>query len=462
MIIINMLNKKKLLFFWIITILIAIIFTFKNHQKIQSLKNKLKNKISFNKNFNQDKIVNSAYYSLNLKKIVIPVRSKYGGIESIDNKIYYVSGDSEFFQLKKNGNKKNEYHFIPLSLEKINNNKDEFIKKNESLLGRNKAWAFFGIKDLLIDEFKSFENKVLLISSLDFNNKDDCYKMSLYLSEIINEDKLEISKWEKIFSSQKCLSINLTKKPKFAAASAGGRIAKLNDDNILLSLGDFYADGVNGPMLSQDLNNDYGKIIKINIKDKKYEIFSYGHRNPQGLYIDENENIFSTEHGPRGGDELNLIEQDNNYGWPYATFGTSYKSKNAYQGETITSATKNKNKRVWPIDKTNNTHDNYTKPIFSWGNTFGVSNLIIYENRYFDKWNKNIIVSSLAAKKLVRFVYDYEDRSIHYLENIHIGQRIRDIIQLKNGNIVLLTDTKEFKKINKNSTEIIVISNSEN
>ena len=87
--------------------------------------------------------------------------------------------------------------------------------------------------------------------------------MSLYLSEIINEDKLEISKWEKIFSSQKCLTINLTKKPKFAAASAGGRIAKLNDDNILLSLGDFYADGVNGPMLSQDLNNDYGKIIKI-------------------------------------------------------------------------------------------------------------------------------------------------------------------------------------------------------
>ena len=62
----------------------------------------------------------------------------------------------------------------------------------------------------------------------------------------------------------------------------------------------------------------------------------------------------------------------------------------------------------------------------------------------------------------MRFVYDYEDRSIHYLENIHIGQRIRDIIQLKNGNIVLLTDTKEFKKINKNSTEIIVISNSEN
>ena len=59
-------------------------------------------------------------------------------------------------------------------------------------------------------------------------------------------------------------------------------------------------------------------------------------------------------------------------------------------------------------------------------------------------------------------MYNYENRSIQYLENIKIGQRIRDIIQLKNGNIVLLTDTKEFDKINKNSTEIIIISNSEN
>ena len=336
-----MLNKKNVFFFfWIITILIAIILTFKNHQKIQSLKNKLKHEISFNENLNQDKIINTAYYSLNLKKIKIPVRSKYGGIEAIDNNIYYVSGDSEFFQLKKNENKQNEYDFIPLTLEKVDNNKDEFINKNESLLGRNKAWAFFGVKDLLIEEFKSFEKKVLLISSLDYNKEQDCYKMSLYLSEVINEDKLQISKWEKIFSSKKCLPINLTKKPKFAAASAGGRIAKLNDNNILLSLGDFYADGVNGPMLSQDLNNDYGKILKINIKNKKYEIFSFGHRNPQGLYVDKNKNIFSTEHGPRGGDELNLVEKDNNYGWPYATYGTSYKSKNAYQGETTTNKKK--------------------------------------------------------------------------------------------------------------------------
>ena len=133
--------------------------------------------------------------------------------------------------------------------------------------------------------------------------------MSVFFSEIISENELQITNWKKIFSSEKCLSINLTKKPNFAAASAGGRIVKFDDENILLSIGDFYADGVNGPMLSQDLNNDYGKILKINIKTKKHEIFSFGHRNPQGLYIDNDGNIFSTEHGPRGGDELNLIKQ---------------------------------------------------------------------------------------------------------------------------------------------------------
>ncbi len=456
-----MLNKKKLIYFflWIITILIAVIFTFENPHKIQALKDKLKKEKSPNENLNQDTTINTAYYSLNLKKIKTPVWSKYGGIESIGKNIIYVSGDSEFFQLQKNKTNENQYDFIPLSLEKINNNKDKFLKKNESLLGDKRAWAYFGVKDVLIEEFKSFKNKVLLVSSLDYDENQDCYYMSLYLSEIMNENKLQISKWEKIFSTKKCLSINLTKKPKFAAASAGGRIAKLNDNNILLSIGDFYADGVNGPMLSQNLNNNYGKILKINIVNKEYKIFSYGHRNPQGLYIDKNKKIFSTEHGPRGGDELNLVEQDNNYGWPYATFGTSYKSKNAYQGEATT---KNKNKRVWPIDKTNNTHNNYTKPIFSWGDTFGASNLIVYENKYFNKWDKNIIVSSLAAKRLARFIYNYENDSIHYLENIQIGKRIRDIIQLKNGNIVLLTDINELEESEKkDNADIILISNSE-
>ncbi len=448
-----MFNKKNLILFfiWFITILITLLWTFENSDKVQKLKDQIKNEKTDQK---IEKVINTAYYSLNLKKFKIPVYSKYGGIEKIGEKIYYISGDLDFYLFQKN--KKDQYSFTNLPIKKINNNKDKFVNKNKVIIGE-KAWKFFGVKDVLIEEFKTFENKVLIISSLYYEEIKDCYNMSVYLTEIVNEDIFKISKWKKIFSSEMCLKIDLTKKTKFAAASSGGRIIKFNEDNVLLSIGDFYADGVNGPMLSQDLNNDYGKIIKININNKQHEVFSFGHRNPQGLYIDKDKNIFSSEHGPRGGDEINLIKKDKNYGWPYATYGTNYNSYNAYSKDLQKS--NNKSKRVWPVDETNNTHDNYTKPIFSWGDTFGASNLIVYENEYFDKWKKNLIVSSLAAKKLARFVYDYENNSILYLENIIIDKRIRDIISLDNGNIVLLTDIGDDVA---DHAEIIMISKSEN
>ena len=82
----------------------------------------------------------------------------------------------------------------------------------------------------------------------------------------------------------------------------------------MLTIGDFYSDDVHGPALSQDLSQDYGKIIKIKLSSKKGYVFSYGHRNPQGLFIDKRKNIFSSEHGPAGGDEINLIFENNNYG----------------------------------------------------------------------------------------------------------------------------------------------------
>ena len=434
---------------WIISILIAIIWTFENSDKVQSLKDRLKKNKAKIENIGKDKEINSAYYLLNLKEFKTPVWSKYGGIASLNNKIIYVSGESEFFLLEEN---KSKYEFKSLGLNKIENNKETFLSINNPKIGEN-ATSSFGVKDMLIEKFSISQNKILLLSSLNYIESEDCYNMSVYLSEIINEKKLKISDWKNIFSSQKCLSIDLTKKPRFAAASSGGRIVKFDNENILLSIGDFYADGVNGPNLSQDLDNDYGKIIKINIKNNDHEIFSFGHRNPQGLYIDKEKNIFSSEHGPRGGDEINLIKKNNNYGWPYATFGTNYLSYNAYNKDSTIE--ENKSKRVWPVDKTNNTHDGYTKPIYSWGNQFGASNLIVYENKYFNKWRNNLIVSSLSKKQLTRMVYDYKNNAVIYTESIPVEERVRDIILLGNGKLALLTDRGVNKK---DRPKIIIIS----
>ena len=117
------------------------------------------------------------------------------------------------------------------------------------------------------------------------------------------------------------------------------------------------------------------------------------------------------------------------------------------------------NKKEWPLDITANTHNSFVKPLFSWGNTIGISNLIAYENDYFSKWNKNLIISTLASKQLIRMNFDYEKQSIIYKENIKIGQRIRDIIVTDDGKIVLLTDRG--KRFDENP-EIVIISNKDN
>ena len=461
-------NKILIFIIWIISILATVAWTYENPEKIKNLKNILKYDLSISKiykDFNSKKIndeqiledktrsieIDTAYNHIILDHYTVPVYSSYGGIAQFNNDILYLSGDSDLFLLQEK--EINNFEFKKISLSKIDNKKDIFVKNNEKKVG-NYAERFFGIKDILVDNFSDFENKLLFASSLIYNESKDCYTVGVYMTKINNSDVFGISDWKKIFSTKKCLTIDLTSNPRFAAASAGGRIIKLDENHILLSIGDFYADGVNGPALSQDFSNMYGKMIKINFKNLNYEIYSFGHRNPQGLYIDKDNNIFSTEHGPTYGDELNYISQNNNYGWPLATYGTNYVSADAYAKKKV-----NENKKEWPLDITANTHNSFVKPLFSWGNTIGISNLIVYENNYFSKWNKNLIISTLASNQLIRMNFDYEKQSIIYKENIKIGQRIRDIIETDDGRIVLLTDRG--KKFDENP-EIIIISNKDN
>lgn len=458
-------NKILIFVIWLISILASIAWTYENPEKIKNLKNILKYDLSIGKiykDFKSNKIndeqilkdqikrveIDTAYNHVILDHYTVPVYSSYGGIAQIDNDILYLSGDSDLFLLQEK--ETNNFKFKKISVAKIDNKKDIFVKNNEKKVG-NYAERFFGIKDILVDNFRGFENKLLFASSLEYNETKDCYTVGVYFTQINNTQIFEISEWRNIFSTKKCLTIDITTNPRFAAASAGGRIIKLDANHILLSIGDFYADGVNGPALSQDLTNMYGKMIKINVKNSNYEIFSFGHRNPQGLYIDQNNNIFSTEHGPTYGDELNYISQNNNYGWPLATYGTNYKSSDAYKKKQA-----NKNKKTWPLDITENSHNSFTKPLFSWGNTIGISNIIVYENNYFSKWNKNLIISTLASNQLIRMNFDYEKQSIIYKENIKIGKRIRDIISMDDGRIVLLTDRG--KKLNENP-EILILRN---
>ena len=131
-----------------------------------------------------------------------------------------------------------------------------------------------------------------------------------------------IAPWKILFESNPCLPLKETYRA-LEGHMAGGRIAFDGQETLYLASGDYHWDGMYAPAaLAQDEAADYGKVIAINVFSGNAEQVSRGHRNTQGIAIDNSGSIWVTEQGVRGGDELNLIKKGENYGWPDASLGT--------------------------------------------------------------------------------------------------------------------------------------------
>jgi cytochrome c2 len=232
--------------------------------------------------------------------------------------------------------------------------------------------------------------------------------------------------WKTVFETTPCVPLrgenSVHENNPFAGMEIGGRLGFLSDQRLMLTLGDHDFTGIETKhMFSQDPTVSYGKTILIHLDDGTSEIYSLGHRNPQGLYVTPEGAIWSTEHGPQGGDELNFIVKGANYGWPIVTYGTDYGSA------------------AWPLNPHQGRHDGYQQPIFVWVPSIGVSNLIRIEQDRFPVWKGDLLVSSLHGHALFRL--RLLDQRVVYSEPIEIGERIRDILEGHDGRIILWTDT---------------------
>jgi aldose sugar dehydrogenase len=211
----------------------------------------------------------------------------------------------------------------------------------------------------------------------------------------------------------------------------GGRILFLPDKTFLLTVGD----GFKYRDAAQDLSSDLGKILRLDRNGKppadnpfigradvRPEIYTYGHRNEQGLTIDtETGMVWELEHGPRGGDEINRLTAGGNYGWPLTTNGIDYDG-------TLVSERAHA--------------PGITSPLIVWAPSIAPSGLAVYHGAEFADWNGNFLVGALAAKLLVRAQLDNEGRSIGEIERLlaDLGTRIRDIRVGPDGFIYVLTD----------------------
>ena len=202
---------------------------------------------------------------------------------------------------------------------------------------------------------------------------------------------------------------------------AGGRLAFIAPDRLLLTSGSYAWDGMSAPKsYEQDMDADYGKILEIDIDDGQSRIVSLGHRNPQGILVDRDGVIWSVEHGPRGGDELNRIVDAANYGWPLTTLGTRY------------------NMLPVPSARVFGHHAGFEAPVYAWLPSIAASNLT--QAKDFDPaWDGDLLVASLRAKSVFRL--RISDGHVQFVEPIDLDQRIRYVHQHTDGRIALWTDS---------------------
>ncbi len=226
--------------------------------------------------------------------------------------------------------------------------------------------------------------------------------------------------WSELFSSSPCLS--LTKIPvAFNGITAGGRMV-IKGDKLYLGSGDFEWDGMSRPLAVAQLpSHDYGKVIEISLSTGEARQFTSGQRNIQGIAVDLEGDIYSVEHGVLGGDELNLIEEGNNYGWPMQSLGTGY---NGLQLSTTTTYAR---------------HDDFKRPIYAWLPSIAISSLNLIED-FHEAWNGDLLLATLKGAALHRL--RIRDRKLIFDEVIYFGERIRYAVVIPN-NIVLWTDSKK-------------------
>ena len=213
---------------------------------------------------------------------------------------------------------------------------------------------------------------------------------------------------------------------KEGPAHYGGKLAFLPDGTLLVSVGEGYTYREE----AQNLDWELGKLLRIHtdgtaptdnpFPDTAPKVFSYGHRNPQGLIYDNASNrILMVEHGPKGGDELNHIVAGRNYGWPAITYGVDY------SGAVISPFTE---------------AEGMEQPLTYWVPSIGPSGLAIYRGELFPEWQGDLLLGSLINEEMRRLKFDgnavVEDEAIFP----EIKGRVRDVRVIEDGKIIAVTE----------------------
>jgi cytochrome c2 len=372
----------------------------------------------FKRNRTGVEVIQTGLYNISVEKIEVPAQGRDGAIESLGDGILFVNRLGESWFADKDLKLRHLGLRVPINYE-------EFVA--DPFNANTKMRDRFAVKDILVQ--RNVDGGIRLLASYNFwRSSEACYFLRVASLETTEHELLGAGtdingRWQTVFDTVPCRGLTPSSNGTNLSPTlgAGGRLASLSSSEVLLSVGGFGAETLTDESVAPPSGpRSYGSTVLINLATGESRNYTKGHRNPQGLAITSKGEIWMTDHGARGGDELNLIIEGRDYGHPTVSYGTEYESM------------------TWRRNPRQGRHDSYEKPIYAWVPSIATSQLAVVEKPRFANWQGNLLVTSLKAQTLFRV--QVEDGRVIFAEPIPLGHRIRDIAESADGSVVLKTD----------------------
>jgi glucose/arabinose dehydrogenase len=287
------------------------------------------------------------------------------------------------------------------------------VKKSTTLAGRAiKATerlndSRFAITDIGILA-ESATKADLLISFPTYNRAKDCVSVHLYRYTLNLASKISLTRGKLWFKSNPCVPVS-------AVQHAAGRLAVIDKRSAYLTIGDLGYSEID----NVNRRGDLGSVFKVSATTR--EKISTGHRNQQGILL-IGKDLYTSEHGPRGGDELNIIEKGVDYGWPAVTYGEPYSS-----GDYVR-------------PKETGSHNGYRKPLTYWVPSVAPTELVQLNGSQWGSWAGQIVMGTLREESLI-FIELLDAKRVGQ-KTIHpVNERIRDLEIGAQGEMIATTDS---------------------
>jgi glucose/arabinose dehydrogenase len=357
------------------------------------------------------KRINTSAYRLEIERWQLPKGTKRPSLEISRNVLLLASHDGTLHRAPLPSPGRNapvEWTELPFSI-------PVDMEIMEQKLGPRWGPAL-GVRDIFVKESPNGAADLYLLYGV-YVSEGDCIITRVGLvAEFLHQGPA--ASIETIYDTAPCLPIS------GPVDRAGGRLA-FRDGVILVTMGTPEDDkdprdlGDPRTTLAQQWDSPFGKVLQVDPAGGAVTHLTAGHRNPQGLFVSADGRVWITDHGPRGGDELNLHREGANYGWPAVTYGTAYSAF------------------TWPLSPQQGRHEGYERPIYSWVPSVGISQLVHLESADFGRWQGDLLITSLKGHTLYRT--RVEEGRVIFAEPIHLGHRLRDIATA-DGSIYIVTD----------------------